>query len=159
MAINRCVIDASAERVFAILSIPTHYGSFVVGSRHVRSFDPAWPEPGTQFHHSLGMGVTMIRDATTVLQAEPPRRLRMETGMGPFGVSVVEFRMLPDPGGTLLEIEETPKDGLVALPALAFAIDRMMGARNVELLRRLRRLAEAGPVGDAAASRDVDGRG
>jgi uncharacterized protein YndB with AHSA1/START domain len=133
-------VDLPPEDVFAILADPDSYGEFVVGSRHIRDADPSWPAPGATFHHSLGVGVTMIRDHTTVVEAERPTRLLLNTAMGPLGVNRTEFRLQPDGAGTRIEFTEVPHEGLVATPVLAPLVTGSIWLRNQETLRRLKRL-------------------
>lgn len=142
MAINTGVVRASRGRVFAILSNPKHYGRFVVGTRRIRVFDPTWPDVGSEFHHSLGCGITLIRDATHVLQVSDPDHLALHTAMGPLGANRTDLRLSPDPGGTRVEVEEVPVAGFVAIDGLSAAVERMIWLRNRELLRRLGQLAE-----------------
>lgn len=142
MAITTTVVRASPERVFAILSNPKHYGRFVVGTRRIRKFDPTWPDTGSHFHHSLGYGITLIRDATRVLEVDEPHHLTLHTAMRPLGATRTEFRVIAHPHGTRVEIEEVPAQGLVATDALSVVVDHMIRLRNKELLRRLRQLAE-----------------
>lgn len=153
MAINTGVVRASPRQVFAILSNPKHYGRFVVGTRRIRVFDPAWPQVGSEIHHSLGYGITLIRDASHVLQVSEPDHLALYTAMGPLGAARTDFRLRPDPGGTRVEVEEVPVAGFVAIEALSAVVDRMIWLRNCELLRRLRQLAEQ------AGHERVGGRG
>ena len=140
MAVNKTVVHAPPEAVFAVLSDPAAFGAFVVGSKHVRRFDPTWPEPGSVFHHSLGVGPVVLRDVTRVEEVEEGRRLVLRAQMRPFAVNRVAFRLTPSEEGTEVEVEEHPIERLAATmwnPAL----DRLMWLRNQEMLRRLKRLA------------------
>ncbi len=136
------VVDCPAAQVFALLADPSRYGDFVVGSRHIRDEDHGWPAPGSTFHHSLGWGVTLIRDETTVLESDPPTRLVLHTGMGPFGAARTEFRLETLGARTRVEVEEIPSDGLVALPGVASLVAGLIWVRNKETLRRLKKYAE-----------------
>lgn len=140
MRTTTTTVDLPPEDVFAILADPDSYGEFVVGSRHIRDADPSWPAPGASFHHSLGVLVTMIRDHTTVVEAEPPTRLLLNTAMGPLGVNRTEFRLLPDGEGTRIEITEVPHEGFVATPVIGPLVTASIWLRNQETLRRLKRL-------------------
>jgi hypothetical protein len=135
-----------------VLADPRSYDGVVVGSKRIRWFDARWPEPGTQFHHSVGFGILHIRDRTTVVRDELPSRLLLAAGMGPLGKAEVDFTLTPTDGGTRVEMREEPVSGpLKALwsPPLAAA----MRARNTRALRRLEKLSRA-----RAAVRAVDAR-
>ena len=141
MAVNTTVVHAPPEAVFDVLSDPAAFGAFVVGSKHVRRFDPTWPERGSVFHHTLGVGPFILRDLTRVEEVEEDRRLVLRAQMRPFAVNRVAFRLVPGEEGTEVAVEEHPIEGLAAAmwnPAL----DRLMWLRNQEMLRRLKVLAE-----------------
>lgn len=131
------VVDCAPERVFAVLADAGRYADFVVGSRFIRDAEPGWPDVGSTFHHSLGWGFTLIRDLTTVVESEPPRRLVLHTGMGPLGAARTEFRLEPLGGRTRIEVEEVPSEGLVARPGIAPLVTGLIWLRNKETLRRL----------------------
>lgn len=136
------VVNCPPEQVFAVLADASRYADFVVGSRHIRDADVGWPDAGSAFHHSLGWGVTLIRDQTTVVESEPPRRLVLHTGMGPLGAARTEFRLEPLGARTRVEVEEVPSDGLVALPGIASLVTALIWVRNKETLRRLQKYSE-----------------
>jgi hypothetical protein len=153
MAAVARVIGAAPDTVAAVLADPRSYDGVVVGSKRIRWFDARWPEPGTQFHHSVGFGILHIRDRTTVVRDELPDRLVLAAGMGPLGKAEVDFTLTPTAGGTRIELREEPVSGpLKALwsPPLAAA----MRARNTRALRRLEKLSRV-----RAAVRVVDARG
>lgn len=143
MASNHTYVAAPPQAVWRILAEPRSYAHWVVGSSRTRDFDDRWPEPGTVFHHTQGVGPLGLRDTTEVIEAREPDRLVLEVRMRPLLVARVELALAPHGDGTWLTIRESPFGGLLGRfggpllePALA--------ARNVESLRRLRRLAEAG---------------
>jgi len=131
----------SPERTFAVLSEPQRYGSWVVGAYQVEGADPEWPAPGSTFRHEQGLPLLNIEDTTTVLECEPPTRLRLEARVRPLLVAHVNLTLTPADGGTHVRMEEEPVGGLLApllrLPP-ARALTRL---RNLESLRRLRRAA------------------
>ncbi len=136
------VVNCPPEQVFAILADANRYADFVVGSRHIRDADLGWPDAGSTFHHSLGWGVTLIRDSTSVVESEPPTRLVLHTGMGRFGAARTEFRLEPLGDRTRVEVEEIPSEGLVALPGIASLVAGLIWIRNKETLRRLQKYSE-----------------
>lgn len=141
MAVNKTVVAAPPEAVFAVLADPAAYGAFVVGSKHVRRFEPTWPDRGSLFHHTLGLGPFILRDRTCVEEVEEGRRLVLRAQMRPFAVNRVAFTLRPVDEGTEVEVEEYAIEGPVALvwnPLFELG----MGVRNQEMLRRLKRIAE-----------------
>lgn len=141
MARNRILCESSPDEVFGILADPRRYGDFVVGSRTVRRFHPRWPEQGSDIHHSLGVGVTLIKDRSISLTSEPPHLLVLKTMMRPVGIAETAFRLSPHARGTMVELEERPISGPLALPVLAPLVDAMLWLRNRLVLRRLCALA------------------
>jgi hypothetical protein len=141
VAINRRVVHADVEDVHAVLSDPSTYDDFVVGTRRIRAADPGWPGRGTRLHHSVGFGVTVLRDETQVRDADPPHRLELCVRIRPFAEFLTIFRIERNPDGALVEIEEDPIGGLAAhlTPRL---VDQMIRLRNHEVLRRLARIVE-----------------
>ena len=141
MAVNRAVIAAPPEAVFAVLSDPAAFGAFVVGSKHVRRFDPSWPDRGSVFHHSLGVGPLVLRDLTRVEEVEENRRLVLRAQMRPFSVNRVAFTLRPAEEGTEVEVEEHAVEGPVAAVWNPL-FEAGMGVRNQEMLRRLGAIVE-----------------
>jgi len=132
------------ERTFAVLSEPRRYGSWVVGAHEVQASDPHWPAPGSTFRHEQGLPVLNIEDTTTVLESTPPTHLKLEARVRPLLVAHVDLRLVPADGGTRVRMEEVPVGGLLA-PILRLPPLRMLTrARNLESLRRLRKMAVEG---------------
>lgn len=142
MSTNRVRCAAPPGTVFRVLGDARQYGYFVVGNRTIRRFDPTWPEPGSTFHHSLGVVVPLIRDHTRSLEVVDGRRVAMRTFMRPLAVNDVSFELVADGDGTLVEIVETPIAGPAAIPLLRSLTDRLLWLRNVVVCRRLRRVVE-----------------
>jgi len=141
MASTTLHVAAPPERVFALLADAWTYEEWVVGCKAIRAVDDGWPAPGATFHHSVGVGPLTVRDTTTVLESEPPRRLVLRARARPAGVARVEFELAEYDGGTEIAIVEHPVSGPPALlhnPLQDWLIDR----RNRESLERLKRLAE-----------------
>ena len=141
MAINRMQIEAPPDAVAAVLSDPTTYAAFVVGSKRIRRFDPAWPEEGAEFHHTLGVGPFILRDLTRVVDIDDGRRFELRAQMRPLAINRVTFTLRPGEGGTDVEVEERAVEGPAALMWNP-AFDGLMWLRNQEMLRRLKRLVE-----------------
>ena len=133
-------LDAPPEAVAMVLADPRAYDGVVVGSRRIRWFDPRWPEPGSRFHHTLGLGPLTVRDHSEVVAEDLPRSLRLLVHVGPFGSAEVVFRLTPEGDRTHVQLTETPTSGLLAWswtpPAVA-----LTRWRNERVLGRLEELA------------------
>ena len=134
------VLAVPAAAVVMVLSDPRTYDGVVVGSRRIRWFDARWPEVGSRFHHTVGMGPLSVRDHTEVIANELPDRLVLAVQVRPLGSAEVEFRITPEASATRVDITETPTSGLLAAtwsPPLAVLTRR----RNDTVLARLEKVA------------------
>lgn len=141
MAVNTVNIDAPPAAVFAVLRDGFSYVDWVVGTQKIRDVDPHWPAPGSHLHHTFGIGPLTISDTSKVLAVEPDRMLEMEARAWPAGTARILLTLEPAGSGTRLTIEEHPLHGpgrMVHNPIL----DLTIKLRNVETLRRLKKLAE-----------------
>src|SRR5689334_17014459 len=91
MATTTRLINASADRVYAVLSDGWTYSDWVVGTAHIRQVDAGWPRPGTEIHHKAGPWPVSIRDRTTVVASEPGRSLLMKVRLWPAGAGEVRI--------------------------------------------------------------------
>lgn len=141
MARNSTHINASPERIFAVLSDPDNYGYWVVGSKRIRDADPGFPAEGTKFHHAVGFGPIEVKDHTEVLESKPPNRLKLRAKARPLGTALVTMEIVPEEGGSRVTMIEDPAD-----PLTAFVFNPLthllVRGRNVESLDRLGDLAE-----------------
>jgi uncharacterized protein YndB with AHSA1/START domain len=142
LAVTESYVDASPEAVFDVLADPDSYGHWVVGSTRIRDADSSWPRPGSKFHHTQGFFGIGLPDNTEVVASKRPRQLVLEARIRPFAVNKVELRLRPHGNGTRVTMIEYPTGGLAALVANPL-MDLLLHVRNLESLRRLRRLAEA----------------
>lgn len=141
MARNSIAVEAAPEIVFGLLADPPSYALWVVGNKNVRGSDPSWPSPGSEFHHTLGVGPLVTKDKTVALEAEPPRRLVMDVRGRPFLRATVTFDLVPEGTGTVVTMEEQPR-GEPWQKLWNPLLDGLTHLRNAETLRRLKRLAE-----------------
>ena len=133
---------APPERVFDVLSQPSSYEHWVVGSRTIESQDPQWPAAGTAFEHTQGKWPVVIHDESEVVSAVRPHRLELIVKARPLLVARVILRLEPEGEGTHVVMEEEPLSGFVA-PILRTPLGPpLIKLRNTESLRRLRKLAE-----------------
>jgi uncharacterized protein YndB with AHSA1/START domain len=146
MPVNTVTVADSPERVFDALVDPLTYPEWLVGAERIRSVESDWPRVGSRFHHSIGPGTALLRDATLVLDIDRPRRLRLEAGMSVLGAAEVSFVIEPTDDGSEVSIEERPVRGPVRLlwwvarPLVAL----MLWGRNAVSLETFRDLVEAG---------------
>lgn len=142
MSVNTRHVNASPQDVFDVLTDALAYGRWVVGPTKVVSVDASWPAVGSAFVHQHGRGPLKIRDETSVNALEPPRRITLNFNIRPLGMQgLVDFRLDPDEGGTRVVMEETVTGGYLA-PIWNPAFDRIMWARNLQGLQRLKDLVE-----------------
>jgi uncharacterized protein YndB with AHSA1/START domain len=133
---------ASPVQVWAMLSDPTTYPQWLIGAKEIRTVDDDWPEVGAAFHHTVGFGPLLVKDATSVLEQDPPRRLVLQARMGG-ALQRVVFDLAPGAhGGTDLTMQEYPGRGVLAAVAGPL-LDLFTRARNELSLRRLRGLLQA----------------
>jgi carbon monoxide dehydrogenase subunit G len=143
MATNRGHIGVSPERVWDVLSDPYLYPEWVVGSKETVTADPNWPAAGADFKVKVGVGPLSYTDRTKCESQNSPHRLVLIAGGGGVAGARVEIRLEPDGDGTQVTLVETPEiHALRLIPPVHWAIK----ARNVESMRRLKRLAEQGPA-------------
>lgn len=135
--------DVPPERVWEALSDANSYGDWVVGSDTIRDADPHWPEPGSKFHHRVGVGPIKVNDHTEVMEADPTRRLVLHARARPLGTALVTLELTPKDGGTHVVMHETAGDPVSKL-SINPLTDWLVDLRNEESLRRLKRIAETG---------------
>lgn len=140
MAVNEITVDTPPAAVWAVLADPPSYEEWVVGNKEIRGHDPAWPTPGTEFHHKVGFGPVAVKDKTVSLESIPNRRLVMNVRALPTGHGVVTMELNEAGAGTLVRMEEVPAGGPAKM--LWPAVDPLIKLRNTETLRRLKRVAE-----------------
>lgn len=141
MSKNNLVIAASPDEVFAVLADARSYEHWVVGCDDIRAVEGDWPEVGSHFFHTVGVGPLKTKDNTKVVEVDPGRRLVLEARARPAGVAQVIFELTPVEGGTRTDvmIEEYPIKG-VAKTIDNPIQDGLIKVRNVETLRRLERV-------------------
>jgi uncharacterized protein YndB with AHSA1/START domain len=152
VARNQTSIEAPPEAVWDVLADPGSYSEWVVGSKDMRGVEGDWPEPASLFHHTQATWPFPIKDTTSALVAERPRRLKLEVRARPLVVGHVEMLIEPEGRGSRVTMIEEPVGAILGVlrnPVL----DRLIQLRNAESLRRLRRLAERRAASSTAAPR------
>lgn len=141
MSRNEMVIAAPPQAVWDVLMDPWLYTQWVVGNKRIRGVDADWPHPGSRFHHTVGVGPLMTRDATRVVSLEERKRLELDAHAWPVGTARVTLELEAAEGGTRVTMLEEPSRG----PAKWMETRLLHGlthGRNVESLRRLKRMVE-----------------
>jgi uncharacterized protein YndB with AHSA1/START domain len=140
MAANERFMPVPPEAVWDALADPGGYGYWVVGSSEIRDADANWPEPGSRFHHTVGVGPLKVSDHTAVLEAHRPTLLRLRAKARPLGTAKVTMEMTPQDGGTRVRMVEDP-DGLTSFLTVNPLVHLLTRGRNAESLMRLEELA------------------
>lgn len=141
MARDEIFVAAPPRAVFELLSDPRTYSRWVPGSRAIRAADGHWPERGSAFDHTVGMGPVAVRDHTSVTAVLAPVMLELRARARPLGVARVLFNLQPEGHGTRVTVVEEPTSRLLAL-LIGPGGHTLLGLRNRVLLRRLKRLGE-----------------
>lgn len=150
MSRNTRVFHCPPESVFAVLASGWLFPSWVVGASRMRTVDADFPHVGAQLHHSFGLWPLVIDDRTTVLEWDPPRRMIIQAAGWPMGEARVRLEVEPHPRGAKVRIHEAAVKGpgtLIPRPLLHAGL----WLRNIETLRRLAHMAQAGAAGRTLA--------
>ncbi|QHC60079.1 SRPBCC family protein [Rathayibacter sp. VKM Ac-2760] len=150
MARNTRVFHCPPESVFAVFASGWLFPAWVVGSSRMREVDRDWPHAGSRLHHSFGIWPLVIDDRTTVLEWDPSSRFVIQAAGWPMGEARVGFEIEPHRKGCRVRIHETAVKGpgtLIPKPLL----HGFLWVRNIETLRRLAHMAEAGANGRTLA--------
>jgi uncharacterized protein YndB with AHSA1/START domain len=137
-------VRAELDAVWAALMDASTYPRWVVGAKRFRRSDETWPEPGSRFHHAVGIGPLELKDDTKLLERDDLHRVKLEARARPAGRAHVEMTLedLGD-GATLVRMSEEAVTGVAAwIPARVQA--PFVDARNREGLRRFARIVERG---------------
>jgi len=140
VARDETFIPASPAAVWQVLSEPRSYGHWVVGSKEIRDVEGNWPDPGSRFHHSVGIGPFTVKDHTESEKAVAERRLELKAKARPLGTAKVTLELTPEGNGTRVVMIEDPGDALTALVFNPLT-HLLVRGRNAESLRRLGELA------------------
>ncbi len=138
---NEQVIQAPPTAVFDVLADPRSYAYWVVGSIEIREADPNWPEVGSRFHHTVGMGPLRVKDYSVVEDVRPPWFLQLETKTRPLGNARVKLELEEAGAGTCVTMIEDPADKPTAFIFNPLT-HLLMRGRNRRSLERLAELAE-----------------
>ena len=140
MATTTREMPVAAEAVWEVLRDGFSYADWVVGTSAIRAVDEGFPAAGTALHYRIGRGPLTFDDKTQVLAVEEGRRLELEARAWPVGTAGITITTVAQGAVTRVSIEEKPERGLAATRHNP-AADLLIKVRNVEVLRRLERLA------------------
>lgn len=141
MAKNVRTMNCSPDDVFRVLADGWLYPGWVVGASRMRDVDEAWPQPGAELHHSVGVWPALLDDTTVVEEWSPPNRMVMRARGWPIGEARVTLRVRSYDGGSMVRIDEEPVKGPATLVPTVITTP-MLRWRNSETLHRLAYLAE-----------------
>ena len=128
--------DAPTADVFAILLDPASYPNWLIGAESVRAIDASWPEPGSRYHHRVGIGPLTMADSTEAVAVEPGLMLRLRVRARPFIAGVVTFRVIGDDDRCVVTMEEEPARRVIG-NLVRPVLDPVTHVRNHRSLRRL----------------------
>ncbi|GAB2864742.1 SRPBCC family protein [Actinocorallia aurea] len=140
MAVRDIYIEAPREDVWRVLANGMAYAEWVVGTREVRSVDPAWPAVGAELQFTAGYGPWRLHDRTVVRVSRPPDRLELEIHARRFGTIRAAVQLIEWGTGTVVVLDEHPLRGLSA----AFhspTTELVLHLRNRVVLGNLSRVA------------------
>jgi hypothetical protein len=138
-------MDADPGQIWDVLADGWLYPLWVVGASRMREVDDEWPAPGARLHHSVGTWPLLLDDTTSVLEAQPQRRLRLRARGWPAGEAEVEISLQSEPGTGSARTRVTITEDAVSGPGtlLPEPLRRpLLAWRNVEALRRLALVVE-----------------
>ena len=135
------MIAAAPQAVFDVLSDPRGYAYWVLGSMEIRGADADWPQVGSRFHHTLGLGPLRLRDHTEVEELRPGRFLQLVAHARWLGSARIKLEIERVDGGTRVTMIEDPADTRTAFVFQPLT-HLLVRARNVPSLDRLAELAE-----------------
>lgn len=153
MTRTEMLFRCSPEDVFAVLADGWSFATWVVGAARIREVDSTWPQEGSEIHHSVGAWPMLLDDTTAVRALDRPHSLTLQARAWPTGEAEVTLLCESDgPGATRVTMLEHITSGPGKfLPRIL--LDPVLGARNLEALRRLAFLAQRGRNG-ASSSQD-----
>ncbi|MEF2978509.1 SRPBCC family protein [Subtercola sp. YIM 133946] len=147
MSTNHRTMTCSADDVFAVIANGWYFPTWVVGASRMRDVEETWPHVGSHLHHSFGVWPVLINDETTSLQWNPPHRVVMQPKGWPIGEARVTVEVKPHKKGCRVTIHEHAVKGPGTLIPSRL-LDAALFIRNIETLRRLAFMAEAGAGGE-----------
>jgi uncharacterized protein YndB with AHSA1/START domain len=137
VARNTTHIDAPPAAVWRVLDDAYAYPRWVVGTDRTVRADRGFPAPGSGFDVHVAFGHV---DRTEVVDLQPGRRIVLDAAANVLGPARVTIETSARDGGTDVTIVEDPHGKALPLKLLP-PVHLLIRLRNVESLRRLRRIA------------------
>jgi uncharacterized protein YndB with AHSA1/START domain len=132
------------EAIWAVLADAESYSRWVLGLTRIVSADSAWPAPGSTIRYVFRYGPFALRGDATVLDAHPPRHLRIRWKRSWRMYATAEFLIEPPaaPGSDrgVLRLRQELVGLFAGRSANPFA-GGLSAANAVTSLARLERLA------------------
>lgn len=139
MARNTTVLDAEIDDVFGVFLDAAKYPAWIAGTKRLSRIESNWPDSGSAFWITFAGG--MREDKTEVVDVRPPQRVVLRPHIRPFGVTRVVLELKRRGANTEVSFTETLE--WPTQPRILRSIaDRLLFVRNIEALRRLKRLVE-----------------
>jgi uncharacterized protein YndB with AHSA1/START domain len=136
-------VPATRQDVWQVLLRPENYPRWIVGAKEFRGADDSWPQAGSRFYHSVGIGPLTLKDETELISTRDGVEIVLLARARPAGRARVTLTLEDDGDGTRVHLEEHAVTGPGAyLPHLLH--DPFVGARNTKALRRLSGLLRPG---------------
>ncbi|MEV3987441.1 SRPBCC family protein [Streptomyces sp. NPDC049837] len=141
MAVRHQLIKSPPEAVWAVLSDPSRYSDWVVGTASSRPKDGDWPKPGSALEYTVRLGPRTASGETVVRLCEPPRCLELEAQSDALGTARIAIELRPWGDETLVVVDEHPLRGPGGLLHNT-VIDALLQLRHRAMLRRLADVVE-----------------
>jgi uncharacterized protein YndB with AHSA1/START domain len=142
VAVNEIEIAAPPEAVFDVLSDASLYAHWVVGAKEIRGADPGFPQRGTRFFHTVGVGPLTLKDNSKVLEFRPPSRLVLEASLRSLGSAIVTLDVHAQGAGSRIVMTERPGRGLPLRIGHKVG-NLLLRGRNFLSLEQLKELVES----------------
>ena len=141
MATTTREMPVPAEAVWEVLRDGFSYADWVVGTSAIRQVDDGFPAPGCKLYYRIGRGPISFNDETEVTGVVEGERLDLEARAWPVGTAAITITTENQGSVTRVSIDEKPVRGVAAMVHNP-AGEVLIKLRNVEVLRRLERLAK-----------------
>ena len=139
MATSEADFSVGVSDLFDVIVDPETYPRWLIGTRRIRDVSDDWPRPLSSFKHSVGFGLLVIADKSTLRAIRPPVMMELLVRARPVLEAVVRFELTPTPTGSRLTMRETPTGVYRVFSAVAHPL---IHARNEASLHRLRAVVE-----------------
>ncbi|MFC8920900.1 SRPBCC family protein [Streptomyces sp. NPDC047821] len=141
MAVRHQLIQRPPEAVWAVLSDPSRYSDWVVGTSSSRPKEGDWPKTGSALEYTVRLGPYTAAGETVVRLCEPPRCLELEAKSEPLGTARIAIEVRPWGEESLVIVDEHPLRGPGGLLHNT-VIDAALQLRHRAMLRRLADVVE-----------------